>query len=181
MKDYRERRNCRWKKSFNDLAGRSGITFSLLPRRQGKAQLDRKVVGRSRGTDTRECPERMYVHTSKTSKVQQKFCENRRRQSRLMDALLPSRPCILGLAASPRVWLREKNASRANATCESRAILPQWHGEYRLFSSVKYARVTLAMARCRIRGKHNRIFDFRNGILSERFVRDSEVFTISVA
>lgn len=138
-----------------------GITFSLLLRRQGKARLDRKVVqgleARIRGNVRDVCT---YIRR-KPRKVQQKFCENRHRRSRLMDAS-PSARAFLGLAASPKVWLREKNASQANATCESRAILPQWHGEYRLFSSVKYARVTLAMARCRIRGKHNRIFYFRN-------------------
>lgn len=55
MKDYRERRNCRWKKSLNDLAGRLG-TFSLLLRRQGKATRQ-KNRGRSRGM------EGMYVRT----------------------------------------------------------------------------------------------------------------------
>lgn len=145
-------------KSLNDLEGRSGIMFSFLLRRQGKA-LDRKVV---EGLEARIPGNVCTYIRRKPRKVQQKFCENRRRRSRLMDAPPPAR-AFLGLAASPKVWLREKNASQANATCESRAILPQWHdGEYRLFSSVKYARVTLAMARRRVRGKHNRIFDFRN-------------------
>lgn len=110
MKDYRERRNCRWMKSLNDLVGRSGIMFSLRLRRQGKARLDRKVGGLE---DTREC-------TSKTSKS---TAEILRKQTSTIEVDGCTARAFLGLAASPKVWLREKNASQANATCESRAIL----------------------------------------------------------
>lgn len=185
MKDYRERRNCRWKKSLNDLAGRSGITFSPPPRRQGKARLDRKVVVglkvRIRGNvrDVRTYIENLEKYSWNSAKT-----DVDDRSWWMHTPLPPLALCILGLAASPRVWLCEKECIASECHLRvSRAILHQWHGsEYRLFSSVKYAWATPAMARCRDAVAN--IIEFlisktrEGGILSERFVRDSKVFPV---